>query len=173
MKQELTKSVKDVLERFAKYKYALFILLLGVILMMLPSRSRKKQAVPAVEKTMIYEEQALEERLEQLIQEMEGAGKVQVLLTLDQSSCQGYQTDTRQKREPEYEETERKTVLASNGHGEDAPIVTSTRYPLYRGAVVVCQGADRPTVKLNIVRAVSSATGLSSDKISVIKMSGN
>lgn len=171
VKQELNKPLKDLLERFARYKYAMLILLFGVVLMILPIR--KKSPAPKAEQTTICEEQSLEERLEQLLQKMEGAGRVEVLLTLDQGSCQGYQTDTRQKRQPEYEETERKTVLASNGHGEDIPIVTSSRYPLYRGAVVVCQGADRPTVKLNIVRAVSSATGLSSDKISVIKMSGN
>ena len=40
----------------------------------------------------------------------------------------------------------------------------------YRGAIVVCQGADSPAVKLAIVEAVSRATGLGADSISVLKM---
>ena len=38
------------------------------------------------------------------------------------------------------------------------------------GAVVVCQGADLPSVRLDVTNAVAAYTGLGSDKISVIKM---
>lgn len=38
------------------------------------------------------------------------------------------------------------------------------------GAVVVCQGADQPGVRLDVTNAVTAYTGLGSDKISVIKM---
>jgi len=38
------------------------------------------------------------------------------------------------------------------------------------GAVVVCEGAENPTVQWNVTNAVSAYTGLGSDKISVIKM---
>lgn len=38
------------------------------------------------------------------------------------------------------------------------------------GAVVVCDGADLATVRLDVTDAVMSYTGLGSDKISVMKM---
>lgn len=38
------------------------------------------------------------------------------------------------------------------------------------GAVVVCQGADQPSVRLDVTNAVAAYTGLGSDQISVIKM---
>lgn len=38
------------------------------------------------------------------------------------------------------------------------------------GAVVVCDGAELATVRLNVTNAVTSYTGLGSDKISVMKM---
>jgi hypothetical protein len=38
------------------------------------------------------------------------------------------------------------------------------------GAVIVCQGADKPVVRLAIVEAVADATGLSTDTITVLKM---
>ena len=38
------------------------------------------------------------------------------------------------------------------------------------GVVVVCRGADRAAVRLEIIRAVGSYTGYSSDKITILKM---
>ena len=38
------------------------------------------------------------------------------------------------------------------------------------GAVIVCQGADDPEVRLNVTNAVAAYTGLGSDKITVMKM---
>jgi stage III sporulation protein AG len=45
-----------------------------------------------------------------------------------------------------------------------------TIYPVYQGALVVCEGADSATVRLEIIRAVAGLTGLSTDKIVVAKM---
>ena len=41
-------------------------------------------------------------------------------------------------------------------------------YPKFSGAIVVCDGADKASVKLMVLSAVSAATGLSSEKISVL-----
>jgi hypothetical protein len=38
------------------------------------------------------------------------------------------------------------------------------------GAIVVCQGADSPSVKLAITQAVAKITGLGTDEICVLKM---
>jgi stage III sporulation protein AG len=38
------------------------------------------------------------------------------------------------------------------------------------GAIVLCQGADVPSVRLAIVDAVSKVTGLVANQISVLKM---
>ena len=51
----------------------------------------------------------------------------------------------------------------------DEVVVTRRMYPVYQGAVVVCQGAGDSRVRLTVVDAVSVLTGLSSDKISVVK----
>ena len=49
-------------------------------------------------------------------------------------------------------------------------LVRQINPPEYLGAVVLCQGADNAAVKLAIVEAVSKATGLSTDRITVLKM---
>ena len=35
-----------------------------------------------------------------------------------------------------------------------------TKYAIYEGAIIVCEGADNPAVRLRIVNAVSDLTGL-------------
>ena len=49
-------------------------------------------------------------------------------------------------------------------------LVQQVNPPTYLGAVIVCQGADSASVRLAIVEAVGSVTGLSTDKITVLKM---
>lgn len=40
------------------------------------------------------------------------------------------------------------------------------------GVVISCVGADDASVRLNIIRAVSSYTGFGSDKITILKLTG-
>ena len=60
------------------------------------------------------------------------------------------------------------TVLADGGSGSEA-VVLSRTYPTYRGALIVCQGGDRPEVQLAVTQAVAALTGLNSDRIAVAK----
>lgn len=139
-----------------KYKYTVLILLLGVGLMLWP------QTGEGTTEPVVLENTDLEDRLENLLSQVEGAGEVRVLLTYAESASHKYQTDQKS-------ETETETVLVSGG-GTQTPLTVSTRYPTYQGAVILCQGADSASVRLDLVKAVSDLTGLSSDKISVIKM---
>ena len=69
----------------AKYKYVLIILLAGLILLLLPTGSKTKvktaQASPVSEQTQTQTIQAEEQRLTTLLQQINGAGQVQVLLS--------------------------------------------------------------------------------------------
>lgn len=38
------------------------------------------------------------------------------------------------------------------------------------GVIVACTGADKAAVKMNIIKAINSYTGFSSDKITILKM---
>ncbi len=48
-------------------------------------------------------------------------------------------------------------------------VVTHSRYPRFVGALIVCEGGDRADVQLKVTQAVSALTGLSSERISVVK----
>lgn len=58
-------------------------------------------------------------------------------------------------------------VMAQDGG--QTPVVTTTRYPTYRGALVVCQGGDQASVRLAVTEAVTALTGLPADRVSVAK----
>lgn len=158
-----------ILEKLKPYRYPILILAIGVGLMLLPDGHKSNTDQP--EAPVIRQESDLEEKLESLLCQMDGVGQVKVLLTIDTGSTITYQEDLQQFEEGDRKEQEVKTVLVSE-NGDDVPIVVKTKYPTYKGAVVVCEGADHPSVKLNIVQAVSSLTGLGSDKITVVKMKG-
>ena len=160
--------MQRTLGKAAKFKYALLILLLGVVLLLLPQKTgetQPEQAAPPAET-----EESLEARLEAVLSQVEGAGRVRVLLTLDAGTAYEYQTDVETRSDSDGSEVSRKTVLASNGGGSDSAVTVRTTYPTYKGALVVCEGADSASVRLAVMQAVSSLTGLGSDKITVIKM---
>ena len=149
----------------AKYKYVLIILLVGLILLLLPTGSKTKvktaQASPVSEQTQTQTIQAEEQRLTTLLQQINGAGQVQVLLSYRCSAERELATDG--AGEP--------TIISAGGGAQEA-VELKTVSPQYLGAVVVCDGADSASVRLAIIQAVSSLTGLGSNKIAVVKMKG-
>ena len=62
------------------------------------------------------------------------------------------------------------TVLVSGDTRQEMGLVRQVIPPKYLGAVIVCQGGDRASVQLSVVEAVSAVTGLTTDRITVLKM---
>ena len=167
--EEVLAACRRKLEGIGKYKYACLVLLIGIGLMLFPLH---EEAAP-VQDVNKESEATMEERLENILSRVDGVGSVTVLLSLKEGPQYTYQTDEHSVTEDRQQDCERETVLIRNENGGESPIITHTRYPVYEGAVVVCEGADNASVRLYVVNAVSDLTGLGSDKISVIKMKGN
>lgn len=168
----MTEAAGRVLAALKKYKYVALVLLLGVALLLLPSKSG--ETTETVEQTAETDDEAyrlaLEERLSAILTETTGAGRVLVLLTLRTGTQTVFQTDTSITADAERSSEERKTVILSRGSAYDEAAASAVEYPLFQGALVVCEGADDPTVRLGVVNAVSALTGLSSSHITVLKM---
>lgn len=143
-----------------KYRYFMMILLAGITILLLPSGAEEAPAPPAAAQTPAD----LQKQLEEILKEISGAGKVRLLLTEEAGSETIYQTDEGA------EQSELDTVIVMNSQREELGLIRQVIAPRYRGAVVVCQGGDRPEVRLAVVNAVKSVTGLSSDRITVLKM---
>ena len=147
---------------FGKYKYPILVVLVGLGLLLLPTREAEMPSVP-VETVRVA---SLEQRLEELLAQIEGAGAVRVLLTEDVGRETLWQTDVQSDTDSVREDT----VIVEDADRNETGLVRRTTEPSYRGAVILCQGADAPSVKLAIVEAVRCVTGLGADQISVQKM---
>lgn len=150
-------------EVFRKYRYMAVILLAGLILMALPEKKGTAEAAPSV---TAAENEELQEKLAQILSAIDGAGKVEVLLTEVSGAETLYQTDTDQSGSDLREDT----VILSDTGSEETGLIRQVNPPKYLGALIVCQGADSPTVRLAIVEALMSVTGLKSNQITVLKM---
>ena len=148
---------------FGKYKYPILVLLVGLALLALPKGEPPEQ-VPLPAETAPAED--LERRLEALLSQIAGAGQVRVLLTEETGRETVYQTDTQTDADSLREDT----VIVEDSARTEMGLVRRTLEPNYRGAVILCQGADAPGVKLAIVEAVRCVTGLGADRISVQKL---
>lgn len=148
---------------FGKYKYSILVLLVGLGLLALPGRETSEPA-PAVTQTIPAE--SLERRLEELLSQIQGAGKVRVLLTEEVGPETVWQTDVQSDDAGRSEDT----VLVEDSDRNETGLVRRTLEPRYRGAVILCQGADAAQVKFAIVEAVRCVTGLGADRISVQKL---
>ena len=149
-------------EGLKKYRYVLIVLLAGIVLMLLPAQ----EEAPAAQPVPTQPETTLQESLTEILSMVSGAGEVRVLLTEAAGEETVYQLD----EDSDDSGLRRETVLVSDTNREKTGLVRQVKGPAYLGAVIVWQGADSAAVRLAIVEAVKSATGLSSDRISVLKM---
>lgn len=151
-----------------KYKYALLILFIGLVLMVFPETrimdTSQNETVP--EQTQ--KEQGMDVHLTTILSQIQGAGKVQLMLSVSKGESIIYQTDEDVSGDDGGIRSD--TVIVSDGNRVQSGLIQQINPPTYLGAVVICQGADKPAVRLAIVDAVSKATGLGADRISVLKM---
>ena len=146
-----------------KYRLPLLIFLAGLILAAWPAGKKQETKSVPVEAVSGFD---------QLLSGIAGAGRVRLMLTLSGSEKTLYQTDSRTVTSAGSTTTQTETVFRQTGSSEKEPAAQSVLYPQYQGALVVCDGADSASVRLAIIQAVSSLTGLGSNKIAVVKMKG-
>ena len=115
----------------------------------------------------------LEERLEDILSQMSGAGRVKVMLTAKGSSrsLYAYNEDKSMSRSDGSQTSDiRSSLVCTGGSGSQQPVAVGTDGPEYRGALIVCDGADDPRIRLEMTQAVTSLTGIGADSIVISKM---
>ena len=151
-----------------KYKFVMLILIVGIMLMIVPS---KKEDIATTNVTTQDEsETSFNVELANILSRIEGAGNVQVLLTVSVGEETVYQQDEDDNYDSDSSSSRSKTVILTSSDKAQYGLIKQINPPQYLGAVILCQGADRPSVKLAIIDAVGKITGLGADRISVLKM---
>lgn len=109
----------------------------------------------------------LEQKLQQMVSQIEGAGETAVMITLEGSRETIY---AQSEKSGEGSSHESSPVLRKASSGEEA-LVEMTWEPEIRGVAVVCQGGADITVAARVTELVSVVLGVPSHRISIAKMS--
>lgn len=142
----------------------------AVFLMTSAENAKKNEKSEAIKETAITAEREyelmLENRLEELISSVDGAGETKVMVTLSKGEYKIFAKDSYEdERENKYE-----YVILDEGSGEDYGLVVNVISPEIKGVAVVCEGGDSSVVHSEIVDMLSSVLSLKSTQISVSKM---
>lgn len=168
--------ISKLIERLKSDKKILAIMLVGILSVILLSLSEfipEEKEDPLLNDTssdrLTFDYEAkLEERLTELIEYVDGAGKTKVMLTIDCSDESVYATETVSNNG----RNETKFVLAEDD-GNDSGVLLKVWMPEIRGVAVVCQGADSAKVREEITGVVTAVLGISTNRINISKMNNN
>lgn len=140
-------------------------------------------AVSAAKPVTAYEQQ-MEQRVKDILKNVDGVGEVEVMIVLKSSAEKVIHVDgsnTRSvtdetdssggARKIESEEQESSTVLTTAG-GDNGPIVEKELYPEISGIVISAAGGGSPVVQEEISSAMQALFGLPAHKIKVLKRVG-
>ena len=127
-------------------------------------------------------ETAIEERLEKVLSQIEGAGEVHVMVTLKDGGEAVVEkdittsgdttggTDSEGVRSEETKSERSEETVYSEGDGEGDPFISKQIAPAIEGVLVVAQGGGNTRVAENISEAVQALFSVEAHKIKVVKM---
>lgn len=153
----------------------LILILVGLLLAVIsvPVEDQKEpeevQAVDAEAGTEQREadyESRMEQKLEELLGDVEGVGQVRVMLTFQGSGEKIVEKD----RSSGSEESREETVYEEYGSSERAPYVTSETNPKVDGVLVIAEGGGNSRIRQEILEAAQALFGVDAHKIKIMKM---
>ncbi len=114
----------------------------------------------------------LEGKLEDIISQIDGAGNVKVMISVDGSPELLYVSDTDTKTSTTTSGTTTTTssspIIIGNS-GNSSGIIMTEKLPNVKGVIVVSSGAGDTKIKLSILNAISTLLDISVDKITILK----
>lgn len=170
-------SINKVISRISADKKSVVIIIIGIVGVILlviselvPGKTDEPSETDAklsVSDCADYEK-SIEERLESLISQINGAGAVRVMVTLDSTAESVYAQEEKESG-GENRSFENQYVIIKNENGEEAILIKTTR-PQVRGVAVVCSGGGSAVVRQNITDTLTAVLGISSARVSITAM---
>lgn len=181
---------KEIPKDFFRKDRLLILLLSGILLLVIAVPVGPEEEAGMVEndyeagneniRTENYT-QYLEAHLEEILELIENAGAVRVMVTLEDDGEKIVEKDTESQSESVEEADSEGGTRSSSNHsvkevsiyqGEEqngSPYITKEMSPVVAGVVVVAQGGDNAVVVRNITEAVQALFDIDTHKIKVIK----
>ena len=193
-------SQKRKIENLVFFLILLIIVVIAINLIWKPDESKnsniinsEKQFVTQNENSVVLateqgvtssekQEYILQSNLENILSNINGAGKVKVMITYTESSTvqpiyneninesQTEETDSTGGVRTIAETDSSREVVYTENNGVKVPITEKVTMPKVEGAIVLAEGANDASIKNNIIMAVEAVTGLSTHKIHVFHL---
>lgn len=173
---EKFKALLKLKEAMQKNKKLTAVVILGLAVMLLllfsEAPGRQQETVPQQETAETA--QQLSDELSALLMNINGAGRVKVMITYESSNEQVYACDTDENTEQKQDEISERSyksehIIIKDDSGE-AGLIIKENYSKVRGVAVVCDGANDPYIKGQIISTVSALFDINSTRISVAEM---
>lgn len=178
--QKISEFFKNI--SYKKNKNSLFIILLiGVMLLLFNKTFLNDNNHEKDIKKQEYEYEdlnsAMEEKLERILEKIDGAGRVKVMVTYENSKEYVTLSDTKSNVSNEGGDekkniSDEKTTVMVKKSGEQTPFIKNEINPQIRGVLVVCDGAKNDQIKLNLKKAVCAALNTKMHKVEIMPMKG-
>ena len=185
--------MQKIKEKKLKRSDWLILVLAGIMILIiaLPTDTKeKKQAEEAKENiskennTMEASKDEIERKLEDILEKIDGAGDVKVMITYQDSGTQVVEKDkntsensleesdsTGGVRSTKEQQLQESTVYEDADAG-NTPFVSKELLPKVEGILIVASGGDNQKVKQNISEAVLALFQVEAHRIKIVKMSG-
>ena len=108
-----------------------------------------------------------EQQLVSILEQVEGVGTCQVMLTADGTSETIYAQDQEQEQGESRTKIQKKCVIVSDS-GSQQPLVQQVVAPEISGVIVVCSGASSAVVQERVTKAVQAVLHLAASRICVV-----
>lgn len=182
----MKKKIQKFIKKYATRDNLLIMALLGILLMVIAipvgtqeDEEEKGQTLPADAEDIsagsgdgyaASYEQEMEERLEELLQSMEGVGNVKVMITLAASDEKIVLKDYDISEGQDSLKTVENTVFYTDETGQESPYCQKIITPRVEGVVVVAEGGDDPGRIIEITDVIQSLFDVPVHKIRVVRM---
>lgn len=185
--------MQKIKEKKLKRSDWLILVLAGILILIiaLPTDTKeKKQAEEAKENiskennTMEASKDEIERKLEDILEKIDGAGDVKVMITYQDSGTQVVEKD-KNTSENSLEESDRtggvrntkeqqlqESTVYEEADAGNTPFVSKELLPKVEGILIVASGGDNQKVKQNISEAVLALFQVEAHRIKIVKMSG-
>ncbi len=167
-----------------KKNYSLILLLVfGIILLLFSDLFTVEETKSFEEEIDSVEKIALEheKKLTELIARVDGAGKAEIMITMESSgetiyaktqagdeqvSSDGDNTDTKTGYSTEY-------IIVEDENGNKTALVENEYEPVILGVAVLCEGGDSVEIVSEITELVKVVMGVTSNRVYVGKLTGD
>ena len=185
--------MQKIKEKKLKRSDWLILVLAGIsiLIIALPTDTKEKKQAEKSKKniskennTMEASKDEIERKLEDILEKIDGAGDVKVMITYQDSGTQVVEKDkntsensleesdsTGGVRSTKEQQLQESTVYEEADAG-NTPFVSKELLPKVEGILIVASGGDNQKVKQNISEAVLALFQVEAHRIKIVKMSG-